>query len=139
MINWEVNGDPYFYENRHTPPVLIEATRQKGGEEYWIFYNTARFSGKKLVAHPGGTFQSRDNGVYDILVWAGQGEYGGFKVEGQNPDLDELLICHERAVQPLEVRNTGPEELVLFKFFGPDINPDVPMLPKYAGKSAGDS
>ena len=82
MINWEVNGDPYFYENRHTPPFLIEETRQEGGEEYWVFYNTTRFSGKKLVVHPGGTFHFRDNGVYDILVWAGQGEYGGFEVEG---------------------------------------------------------
>lgn len=133
MIDWEVNGDPYFYENRHTPPVLIEATRQGGGEEYWIFYNTTRFSGKKLVVHPGGTFQSRDNGVYHLLVWAGQGEYGSIEVEGQNSDLDELLICHERAVQPLEVRNTGREELLVFKFFGPDINSDVPMLPRYAG------
>lgn len=133
MINWEVSGDPYFYENRHMPPILIKEPRQEGGEEYWIFYNTTRFSGKKLVVPPGGSFQSRDNGVYDILVWAGQGEYGGIDVEGQNPDLDELLICHERAVQPLGVRNTGREDLVIFKFFGPDINPDVPMLPRYTG------
>ncbi len=133
MINWEVNGDPYFYENRHTPPVLIEATRQEGEEEYWIFYNTTRFSGKKLVVRPSGTFVSQDEGVYNILVWSGQGNYGGFDLKGQNPELDELLICHDRAVQPLEVRNTGREDLVIFKFFGPDINPDVPLLPKYTG------
>ena len=36
MINWDISGDPYFYENRHTPPLLIEETKQDGGEEYWI-------------------------------------------------------------------------------------------------------
>jgi hypothetical protein len=29
------------------------------------------------------------------------------------------------------VENTGSEDLIIFKFFGPDINLDVPMLPKY--------
>lgn len=86
MINWEVSGDPYFYENRHTPPLLIEESVQAGGEEYWIFYNTTRFSGKKLVVHPGGNYTSRDNGVYNILVWQGEGRYGGVDVAGKNPD-----------------------------------------------------
>lgn len=131
MINWEVSGDPYFYENRHTPPLLIEETRQAGGEEYWIFYNTTRFSGKKLVVHPGGSYTSRENGVYNILVWHGEGRYAGVEVAGQNPDRDELLVCHQRAIQPLDVENTGTEDLVVYKFFGPDLNPEVPMLPKY--------
>ena len=131
MINWEVSGDPYFYENRHTPPLLIEETRQAGGEEYWIFYNTTRFSGKQLVVRPGGTYTSRDNGVYNILVWHGEGRYGGVDVAGKNPDRDELLVCHQRAIQPLEVENTGTEDLVVYKFFGPEINPNVPMLVKY--------
>ncbi len=131
MINWEVSGDPYFYENRHTPPLLIEGTRQAGGEEYWIFYNTTRFSGKKVVVHPGGRYTSRDNGIYNILAWHGEGRYAGVEVAGQTPDRDELLVCHRRAVQPLDVENTGTEDLVIYKFFGPDINPEVPMLPKY--------
>ncbi len=132
MINWEISGDPYFYENRHTPPVLIEENKQDGGEEYWIFYNTNKFSGKKTVLKPGGKFISRENGVYNILVWRGKGTYGNFEIEGENFEKDELLICHDTAVKETDIVNTGERDLIIYKFFGPDIN-IVPMLPEYRG------
>jgi mannose-6-phosphate isomerase class I len=131
MINWEVSGDPYFYENRHTPPVLIAEAKQKGGEEHWIFYNTNKFSGKRLTVHPGGTFISKDDGVYNILVWKGKGVYGGLDIEGGNFEQDEMLICHNAAVKGVEVKNTGSRDLIIYKFFGPDVNRNVPMLKPY--------
>jgi hypothetical protein len=131
QVDWEISGDPYFYENRHTPPVPVKETQQPGGEEHWIYYNTTKFSGKRLVVKPGQSFQSIDNGVYNILVWRGKGVYGGHEVEGLNFEKDELLISHERATRPLRVENTGTDDLIIFKFFGPDINLDVPMLSKY--------
>jgi hypothetical protein len=131
QVDWEISGDPYFYENRHTPPVVVMETQQPGGEEHWIYYNTTKFSGKRLVVKPGQSFQSIDRGVYNILVWRGKGVYGGHEVEGLNFEKDELLISHDRAARPLQVENTGTDDLIIFKFFGPDINLDVPMLPKY--------
>ncbi|MCB0732275.1 MAG: hypothetical protein KDC88_14725 [Ignavibacteriae bacterium] len=131
MVNWEVSGDPYFYENRHTPPVLIEDAAQPGGDEYWIFYNTNKFSGKKLVVKPNSTYSTQDEGVYNILVWKGKGEYGGLKIEAGNFGMDELLVIHEKAIKKIQIKNTGNNELVIYKFIGPDINTDVPMLPKY--------
>ena len=131
LVDWQVKGDPYFYENRHTPPVLIESTRQTGGKEDWGFYNTTKFSGKRVVILPGETFTTRENGAYNILVWRGEGLFGDVEIEGENPEKDELMICYDRAVQATEIRNTGNRELSIFKFFGPDINPDVPMLKKY--------
>ncbi len=131
MIDWELNGDPYFYENRHTPPILIENNQFDSFEEYWIFYNTQKFSGKKLVVKPGGKTLSVENGVYNILVWQGKGSVEGFDVEAFNFGNDELLICGQRAVEGIEVQNTGSENLILFKFFGPDINPHVPLLKTY--------
>jgi len=133
QVDWEISGDPFFYENRHTPPVLVESTRQAGGEECWIYYNTAKFSGKRLVVQPGKTFTSTEKGVYSILVQQGKGTYGGLEIEAGNLGLDELVVSHARATQPLEVVNTGTEPLAVIKFFGPDINLDVPMLPKYPG------
>ena len=130
-INWEISGDPFFYENRHTPPVLIEETRQPGGEEYWIYYNTTKFSGKKLVVKPGQRFTSQDKGVYNILVWKGEGRYDGHPIQAGNFDQDELLVSHAKATVPILVENTGKDDLVIIKFFGPDINLDVPMIPKY--------
>jgi len=131
MVNWKISGDPFFYENRHTPPILIEGSKSSAGEEYWIFYNTTKFNGKKLIVHPGAKYLTKDKGVYNILVWQGKGKYGGHEIEAKNINMDELLICHERAVGGLEVVNTGNEDLVIFKFFGPDINRNIPYLKKH--------
>jgi hypothetical protein len=131
QIDWQVSGDPYFYENRHTMPQLIEETRQPAGEEYWIYYNTRKFSGKKLVVKPGQKHKSLDKGVYNILVWRGRGRYDGLEIEAGDFKKDELLVSHAKATLPLWVENTGREDLVIIKFFGPDINLDVPMIPRY--------
>jgi hypothetical protein len=134
FVDWEVNGDPYFYENRHLTPQLIEGSRQPGGEEYWIYYNTTKFSGKKLVIRPGETYTTAEKGVYNILVWRGEGSYGGRHVSAGDPAMDELLISHEAAVRPVSVENSSRDEMIVIKFFGPDINPDVPMIPRYGGR-----
>jgi hypothetical protein len=128
LIDWETNGDPYFYENHRLSPRLIEASRHEGGEEYWVFYNTTKFSGKKLVVRPGGSYLSIDAGAHNVFVWSGAGSYGGVPVEGGNPELDEVLVTHDRAVRGVEVRNTGNVDLLAIKFFGPDVNPDVPTI-----------
>ena len=133
-INWEVSGDPYFYENRHTSPQLIEETKQDGGEEHWIYYNTTKFSGKRLVVKPGQRFTSMDRGVYNILVWRGRGRYDGHEIESGKFGWDELLIPHAKATQSLVVENTGSEDLIIFKFFGPDVNLDVPMIGQYKSR-----
>ena len=59
---------------------------------------------------------------------AARGTFGALAVDSTDPTLDELLVTHDRAVQPVLIRNTGSDEMVIFKFFGPDVNPDVPMI-----------
>jgi len=131
QINWEISGDPFFYENHHLKPELIEENKQKSGQEYWIYYNTTKFSGKKLIVKPGEKFIGKEDGVYSLLVWSGRGRYDGHKVEAGNFECDELLISYEKATKPLTVENTGTEELQIIKFFGPDCNPDVPKKEKF--------
>ena len=128
LVDWAENGDPYLYENHHLSPQPIEATRRPGCEEAWIYYNTPKFSGKRLILEPGCSFTSVDNGVHNVLVWRGSGTYGGFEVRGQEPNMDELLVTHDRAIRGVEVRNTGRDAMLAIKFFGPDVNPDVPMI-----------
>ena len=130
QVDWELSGDPYFYENRHTSPQLIAENSQPGGEEYWIYYNTTRFSGKKMIVKPGQKVKSVDNGVYNILVWRGLGLYDGQAIEAGNFALDELLVSHDKATNPIWVENTGTQDLIIIKFFGPDINLKVPMIPQ---------
>lgn len=128
LIDWEANGDPYLYEHHRLSPQPIERSRTDAGEEYWIYYDTTKFSGKKLIVHPDCSYVTTDNGVYNILVWTGRGTYGGVEIQGGDAERDELLITHDRAVRGVEVRNTGSEDLLVIKFFGPDVNPDAPMI-----------
>ena len=131
QINWEISGDPYFFENRHMPPVLIKESKQPGGEEHWIYYNTTKFSGKKLVIKPNQRFTSIEKGVYSVLVWKGKGRFDGKEVEAGNFEMDELLIAHNRAMKPHVIENTGDKDMQIIKFFGPDINLDIPKIPRY--------
>jgi hypothetical protein len=121
-------GDPHFYENHHLLPMPVEGTRVPGCEESWIFYDTPKFSGKRLVVEPGCSFTSREDGVHTVFVWRGSGTYGGLEVRGGEPGLDEVIVTHDRATRGVEVRNTGAEELMLITFFGPDVNRDVPTI-----------
>lgn len=131
MADWENSGDPYFYENRHLEPVLIEENKQESGYEEWIYYNTTKFSGKKLIVKAHSTFKSKDNGVYNTLVWKGSGKIDGYEIEGKNLGMDEVLVTNEKATQEITIENTGDGELVVFKFFGPDINIDIPYIKKH--------
>jgi hypothetical protein len=131
FIDWELNGDPYFFENRHLSPQPVSTPPQDGGEEHWVYYGTPKFSGKRLVVRPGGRYVSRENGVHNLLVWAGSGTIAGHPVTGGDPSRDELFLTHDAAVRPHVIENTGAGDLVVITFFGPDVNPDVPPLPRW--------
>jgi hypothetical protein len=126
FVELQLNGDPYFYEHNHLTPQPVSSAGTGGGQEHWIFYNTAKFSGKKLVVPPGNSYTTSERGVYSLLVWSGSGTVAGQPVRGGDPARDELLVAHDTAVQPHTVENTGAVDLVILKFFGPDINPDAP-------------
>jgi hypothetical protein len=126
-LDWEANGDPYFYENHHIAPKSF--TGGDGFDEAWIFYGSPKFSGKRLKLAPGAHYTSMERGVFSIFVWWGTGSIGGVAVSGNVPGSDELLVVHSRAVQPLEYVNEGTEDMIVIKFFGPDINPDAPAIP----------
>lgn len=126
LIDWQANGDHYFYENHHTPPIPISSGPE--GSEEWVFYNTTKFSGKKMTVRTGKKMKSRDAGVYSFFVWRGEGLVDGHPVAAGTPARDEGLVCSSKAVDGMIIENTGAEDLVLFKFFGPDVNSDVPML-----------
>ena len=131
QIDWKSCGDPYFYENHHLEPKLVKESEQEGGYEQWIYYNTTKFSGKKVKVRPGCSFSTSEKGVYNIFVWKGSGTFDGHKIEKGNFKCDELLVSYEKAIKPLLIENTGTEDLELIKFFGPDINIDIPMIEKH--------
>ncbi len=131
QLDWPANGDPYFYENHHLANIAVEESKQPGGEEHWIYYNTTKFSGKRLIVKPGQSFTFTEKGVFNILAWRGKGTFDGHKIEGGNFECDELLISHDRAIKSIIVKNDGKDNLMIIKFFGPDINDDVPKVKPY--------
>ena len=84
-----------------------------------------------MVVTPGKSFTSTEKGVYSLLAWRGEGTFDGIPLRGEHPGEDELLVAHNKAITPIEVKNTGKRDLEIIKFFGPDINPDCPMLKKW--------
>ena len=128
FVDWETNGDPWFYENRHLSPQPVDGSTGDG-EETWVFYNTSKYAGKRLVVPPGGVHRVREPGVYSVFVWSGHGRYAGHEVRGGEPGLDELLVTHEAATREHEVHNAGREDLVVFTFFGPDLHESAPTIP----------
>ncbi|MFB9471104.1 hypothetical protein ACFFR3_16395 [Nonomuraea salmonea] len=123
FVDWRTNGDPWFYENRHLTPQPV------ADGESWVFYNTGKYAGKRLVVPPGGVHRLREPGVYSVFAWTGTGTYAGHEVRGGEPGLDELVVTHDAAVREHEVVNTGAEDLMVFLFFGPDLHTDVPSIP----------
>jgi mannose-6-phosphate isomerase class I len=131
QLDWERSGDPYFYENRHTPPVKVKGSKQKGGEEYWIFYNTNKFSGKKLTVYPENTYITKEEGGYLILVWKGEGKIDGQYIKANSFNQDEFIISYDKAIRSMKIENNSKKDLQIFKFFGPDMNLGAPKLPVY--------
>jgi hypothetical protein len=131
FVDWSVNGDPWFYENRHLVPVPVDppaASGPAGGDENWVFYNTDKYAGKRLTVPPGGSHRLHEPGVYSVFVWAGTGTLADHDVTGGEPGRDELVVTHQAATRDHDVVNTGVEELVLFLFFGPDLHPAAPSI-----------
>jgi hypothetical protein len=123
-VDWDANSDPDFYEKRVLQPRIFRQDDQS--DEAWLFFGSQKFSGKRLRIAPGARVTSVENGVYNLLVWQGTGTVAGVEVSGQSVGDDELLLVHDAATSPHEIVNTGSDELLIIKFFGPDINPDVP-------------
>lgn len=127
FVDWEVNGDPWFYENRHLSPLPV-AGADGDGAETWVFYNTGKYAGKRLVVPPGRVHRVREPGVYSVFAWTGEGRYAGQEVRGGEPGMDELVVSFDAATREHEVVNTGQEELMAFLFFGPDLHTETPSI-----------
>jgi hypothetical protein len=126
FVDWAENGDLHFYENHHLSPRPAGRAAGDGVEEAWVFWGSPKFCGKRLTVQPGAAASLTEPGVYSVFVWSGAGDFAGLQVRGQDHDLDELVVSHEAAVRPHQVRCTGSRPLVLFSLFGPDLHQDVP-------------
>lgn len=124
LIDWGKARDPLFYRKyKMHPTKIVNSNSEDNGVANWVFNpnRTRKFCGKKVSVHPGKTFEGIEKGACAILVWKGEGKIEEVKVQGGNSNMDELFLSDELATQPHKIVNTGKEEMVLYKIFGPEV------------------
>ena len=129
MINWDLNLDPNFYENRYLEPKPIkpiEEMRKEGYEEYLVVYNSEFYAAKELTIFPHQTVIIKEKTAYGLIVIQGHGKLGILDIEspamirfGQMTH-DELFVSHDAACEGIEIKNESKQDnLVILKHLGP--------------------
>jgi hypothetical protein len=128
FIEWDLNTDPEFKRHHFVPHIRVrdeDEMHEEGYYEKWIVYGCEDFSAKELTVYPKRTVVIKDAEAYGFVVVQGKGKIGRFEVE--SPTLvrfgeityDEFFVSREVAREGVEITNTGNENLVLLKHFGP--------------------
>jgi hypothetical protein len=128
FIEWDLNTDPEFKRHHFVPHIGVrdkDEMHEEGYYEKWIVYGCEDFSAKELTVYPKRTVVIKDAEAYGFVVVQGKGKIGRFEVE--SPTLvrfgeityDEFFVSREVAREGVEITNTGNENLVLLKHFGP--------------------
>ena len=134
VIDWELNLDPYFVQNRIMMPLPVENNtdyNKVGFMENWICYKSSDFSAKELTVFPKQKITIRDSAAYGMILMQGHGRMGRWQIDtpaiirfGQET-YDEFFISEQAATEGVIIENhSDTEPLVMLKHFGPD-NPDL--------------
>jgi len=99
--------------------------REEGYYEKWIVYGIEDFSAKELTVYPKKSVVIKDSEAYGMIVVQGRGRLGKFEIE--SPTIirfgelthDEFFVTKDVAKEGVKIENTGRENLVILKNFGP--------------------
>ncbi|MEE2843255.1 MAG: hypothetical protein VX761_01970 [Planctomycetota bacterium] len=141
QLDWEKNIDPNFKDNNYLEPIVDPEKSGDGYTDRWIVYGTVDskqlFSAKELTIVPGAKCTLQDPGASSWITTQGKGRIGSMAL--QTPALirfgehteDEVFITHEAATRGVEIENTGAEDLVGLRYFGPDVHANLPVMGAY--------
>ena len=143
QLDWEANVDPNFKANHFLEPKLDAGGEQEGYFDRWIVYGKVRgeqlFSAKELTVLPGHSVTINDNGANSVITVQGEGMINNMRL--QCPKMigfyelteDEVFVTEGAAKAGVQYQNTSETEpLVLLRYFGPEVNPQAPVI-KYKG------
>ncbi len=143
QLDWEANVDPYFKENHYLEPKVAAGSEKDGYVDKWIVYGKVHgeqlFTAKELTVSPGQKVTIKDNGANGVICVQGEGRMN--KLRLSSPKMigfyelteDEVFVTEAAAKTGVTYENTsGTEPLVVLRYFGPEVNPDAPVL-KYKG------
>ena len=136
VIDWDLNLDPNFRDNRFMAPIPVEPMDQmnkKGYIDLWICYKSSAFSAKELTVLPGATVTIKDSAAYGLIMMQGHGKMGVWDIE--TPTMirygqlthDEYFVSEEAAKAGVKITNPSTTDpIVMLKHFGPG-NPDLKL------------
>jgi hypothetical protein len=144
-LDWEANVDPYFKENHFLEPIPVADSGSEGYVDRWIVYGKVNgeqlFTAKELTIEPGTKCTIRDNGAYGLTVVQGSGKMNKLALDCPKlirfTDLteDEVFCTEPAAKAGVVFENTSEvEDLVVLRYFGPEVNPDAPLLNRSGGQ-----
>ena len=134
VLDWDLNVDPNFAENRFMAPKPVRPVKEMQAEGYienWICYKSDTFGAKELTVLPGKTVTIKDSAAYGFITMQGHGKLGEWYIE--TPALirygqltsDEFFVTEKAAKEGVTITNCSQTDpIVLLKHFGPD-NPDM--------------
>jgi hypothetical protein len=142
QLDWEGNLDASFKDNHYLEPVPVADTRSEGFLDQWIVYGRIKgeqlFTAKELTVNPGVKCTIKDNGAYGLICVQGVG-----KINGQALNSPKLIRFHELTEDEYFCTEAGAkagvtfenlsetEPLVVLRYFGPEVNPDAPVMGAY--------
>ncbi len=136
IIDWDLNVDPNFAQNRFMTPKSVRPVKEMEAEGYienWICYKSTTFSAKELTVLPGQTVTIKDSACYGFIMMQGHGTMGVWNIE--TPSLirygqlthDEYFVSEAAAKEGVTITNLSKTDpIVMLKHFGPD-NPDLKL------------
>ena len=141
QLDWEGNVNPNFKDSHYLEPIPATGGDGQGYVDKWIVYGKVRgeelFSAKELTVEPGTKITIKDNGAYGMIAVQGSGTINGKPL--QTPAMirfgelteDEYFVSHAAARDGVTYDNTGSENLVILRYFGPGVNPEAPAIGAY--------
>jgi hypothetical protein len=139
QLDWDGNTDTHFKDNHYLEPVLAAGGRDAGFRDRWIVYGKINgqqlFTAKELTVEPRARCTIKDPGAYGLITVQGKGRMNRLDLEC--PSLirfhqmteDEAFCTETAAKAGVTFENTSRvEPLVLLRYFGPDANPDAPVV-----------
>jgi hypothetical protein len=139
VIDWDLNLDPDFVQNRFMQPRPVQPLEQMKAQGYlenWICYRSDAFSAKELTVLPGAKVTIKDSGAYGMIMMQGHGTMGLWEIE--TPTMirygqlthDEYFVSEAAAKAGVQITNRSQTDpIVMLKHFGP-ANPDLNMAAK---------
>jgi hypothetical protein len=136
QLDWEGNVNPQFKDSHYLEPIISQSNG--GYADRWIVYGKVAgeelFSAKELTVEPGVKITIKDNGAYGLIAVQGCGTINGKPL--QTPAMirfgelteDEYFVSHGAANDGVVYDNTGTENLVILRYFGPGVNPHAPAI-----------